>query len=393
MIVLNGKYTHAKIFLPKDYKEDGSTEYKFLDRATESQILGFLEHPAFAGRKVRVMPDTHAGKGSCVGFTMDFGDAIIPNIVGVDIGCGIRTVKLPVNLMTEDDFREFDNTIRCEVPSGFSIHQESNRDLLDSMLYLEVSELCDELELDEERVMRSVGTLGGGNHFIELGRDTEGSYWLTIHSGSRNFGLRVANFFQSIADESCRRYFVDYGELNFIPMGTPAFDGYLNAMRIAQEYAAANRKAMMDSVLLDFFGEIYEEGVIDSVHNFISQKDGIIRKGATSAHAGEKLVIPFNMEDGLIIATGKGNPEWNNSAPHGAGRILSRSGAKKVLSLEEAKAGMDAAGIFTTSLSKDTLDEAKGAYKSKELITEMIQDTVTIDTWVKPVYNFKAGKE
>ena len=383
MIVLNGKINHAKVFLPKDS----------LDEATETQIKSFLEHPAFAGSKIRVMPDTHAGKGSCVGFTTTIMDSIIPNIVGVDIGCGIRTVKLPYQFSDgmSRDLEVFDQFIRENIPAGFSIRSIAPDVPVD--WWYEIRETSMELGLDVDRVGKSIGTLGGGNHFIELGKDEEDFLWLTIHSGSRNFGLQVAKYYQNIADELCASYYQDFGDLNFIPEKSWAFNGYLDSMKVAQKYAALNREIMMNTIVQGFYGlNPLDLDVIDSVHNYIDLDQKIIRKGATDANEGVRLVIPFNMEDGLIIGTGKGNPDWNYSAPHGAGRLLSRSAAKKSLSLAKAQKGMEDAGIFTTSLSADTLDEVKDAYKSKEMIVEMIEPTVSIDTWVKPVYNFKAGK-
>lgn len=403
MIVLTGKYSFAKIFLPGDFEDklvheavDDADEhiyektFDFLDKATEKQIVGFLNHPGFRGRKICVMPDTHFGKGSCVGFTMDLGDIVIPNMIGVDIGCGMRSVQLPPMDLGENDLKALDNFCRT-IPIGFKVHEKQvwnpSRDL--AML---IGETADRVETDRERVFKSLGTLGGGNHFIELGRDSDGYIWLTIHSGSRNFGLQVAKFYQSLADKLCQSFYVDYGDLNFIPKENDLYYWYLSDMEVARMYAEENRRAMSTTIVEDFFQKEPLQ-VIDSVHNYIDPIDNIIRKGATSAHAGQKLVIPFNMEDGLIIATGKGNPDWNNSAPHGAGRILSRGQAKKLLDLEQTKRGMEEAGVFTTSLSMDTLDEAKGAYKSMDLILEMIQDTVTIDTLVKPLYNLKAGEK
>lgn len=389
MIVLNGHYNFAKVFLPNDRDEVEGTGYKYLDATTADQIISFLEHPGFRGRKIRIMPDTHAGKGSCVGFTMDLGDVVIPNIIGVDIGCGIMASKLPINLMTSEDFSNLDKFIRENIPSGFSIRNKPSEYAND--IYMEVyGQLADSLDVDRERVFKSLGTLGGGNHFIEVGRDTEGYYWLTIHSGSRNLGLQVAKWYQKLADEMCKKYYVDYGDLNFLPVSIGPAEDYIDDMKVAQQYAHDNRQIMTATILEQFFG-VHPEEQIDSVHNYINFDDGIVRKGATSAHAGERLVIPFNMEDGLIIGTGKGNSDWNFSAPHGAGRILSRSAAKRTLDLEVAKRGMENMGIFTTSLSKDTLDEAKLAYKPMDLIINAIEDTVSVDTVVRPVYNFKAG--
>lgn len=394
MIVLNGKYNFAKVMLPND--SESLTEnpdlkaYKYLDEATRQQIESFLNHPAFAKKKIRIMPDTHYGKGSCVGFTMELGDYVIPNIIGVDIGCGIMSTKLPINLMSKQDLYDLDEFIKSEVPAGFKIHQKPIEWHLNE-IDLEVA--CKDLSLDLSKVQNSLGTLGGGNHFIELGKDDYGEYWLTIHSGSRNFGLQIAKRFQDIADSMCKDFFQDFGDLNFIPSEMREYGDYVDYMSIAQDYAHYNRLTMTQIIMEGFFGSVNFDEQIDSVHNYIDFKDNIIRKGATPAREGQKLVIPFNMEDGLIIGKGKGNADWNYSAPHGAGRILSRKKAKQELNLEEAKQSMENAGIYTTSLNSETLDEVKGAYKDKDLILDMIKDTVEVDRFVKPIYNFKAGEK
>lgn len=391
MIVLNGEYGYAKVMLPKNehWGLDGLSHYDYLDDATKMQIKSFLNHPAFAKRKIVIMPDTHYGKGSCVGFTMELGDYIIPNIIGVDIGCGIMATKLG----KWDDrisLQELDKFIRNNVPSGFSIHSKPIDWFLDG---ISLYPFCQYLDLDYDKAAKSIGTLGGGNHFIELGVDEDDYMWLTIHSGSRNLGLKVANYYQTKAKESCEEYFQDFGDLNFLSSNNVEKNNYLNAMSFAQHYANINRRTMTRIIMKGFFGTVNFEDQIDSVHNYIDFEDNIIRKGATSAQKGKKLVIPFNMVDGLIIGEGLGNPDWNYSAPHGAGRILSRNKAKAELSLDTAKQQMESAGVFTTSLNNDTLDEAKGAYKDKGLIIDMIKDTVEVTNFVKPVYNFKAGEK
>lgn len=398
MIVLNGKYNFAKVMLPNDIDldkvemMDDEDNYKYLDLPTKWQIEGFLNHPAFAKRKIVIMPDTHYGKGSCVGFTMELGEYVIPNIIGVDIGCGIMATKLPKESIVAGDRYDFDEFVKSEIPAGFSIHSKAIDWYLDE---LDLEYACKDLNLDFDKVTKSIGTLGGGNHFIELGRDDEGFIWLTIHSGSRNLGLKIANHFQKIADENCKLYFQDFGDLNFIPSqrGVGNYSGYIDYMNLAQHYANMNRRTMTRIIMDGFFGTSNYLEQIDSVHNYIDFEDNIIRKGATPAREGQKLVIPFNMEDGLIIATGKGNKDWNFSAPHGAGRIKSRKKAKEELDLEQSKKDMELAGVYTTSLNEDTLDEVKGAYKDKQLILDMIKDTVEVNNFVKPIYNFKAGEK
>lgn len=402
MIILNGKYNFAKVMLPNDKEnilvheavdDADENEYKevytHLGLATQSQIESFLNHPAFRGSKIRIMPDTHYGKGSCVGFTMELGNYIIPNIIGVDIGCGILATRLPLLYSPEINLAEIDKFIRDMIPSGFDIHLGKTGEGLNSAFRDEIQETCEEVEADFNRAMNSLGTLGGGNHFIELGKDGENFLWLTIHSGSRNFGLKVATYFQERADKLCGDYFQDFGDLNFLPESSEEYHTYIDAMGVAQKFAHCNRLEMMSKIVYGYFN-VQPDEIIDSVHNYIDFQDKIIRKGATAAHTEQSLVIPFNMEEGLIIGTGKENPDWNFSAPHGAGRILSRNLAKKSLSLQDAENSMKEAGVFTTSLSQETLDEAKGAYKNKDLILEMIQDTVEVNHWVKPIYNFKA---
>lgn len=394
MIILNGKYNIARVMLPKDVyiREDDITQQprlKYLDDATKEQIESFLDHPVFKENIPIIMPDTHFGKGSCVGFTMKLGNYVIPNIIGVDIGCGIMTTNLGRIHIDENVLKGLDEFIRNSIPSGFSIHNNDYADVPNEFRE-EISVVIANLGLDFSKVIRSIGSLGGGNHFIELGKDDDENVWLTIHSGSRNFGLKVATHYQNMANSLCADYFQDFGDLNFIPATDYGYTSYIEVMKVAQRFAFYNRRMMTNIVLNGFFDKMKGDYTIDSVHNYIDFEDDVIRKGATPAHKGQKVVIPFNMVDGLIIATGKGNKDWNYSAPHGAGRILSRKKAKKELDINTARQEMESAGVFTTSLNEETLDEAKGAYKDKELILEMIRDTVDIDRFVRPIYNFKA---
>lgn len=397
MIVLNGKYSFAKVMLPNETHqvlEDDLAlgqpyiveKYKYLDDNTKEQIETFLNHPAFRRTNPVIMPDTHYGKGSCVGFTMKLGNYIIPNIIGVDIGCGILTAKLPIKYSDGMDLDVLDEYIRKNIPVGFNIH--NNVPEINQIFREKILAVCVSLGLDINKVLRSIGTLGGGNHFIELGKDEEDCLWLTIHSGSRNLGLQVANFYQKRADELCASYFQNFGDLNFIPNTDNLSQDYLNAMMVAQRFAHENRMYMMSIIVNGFFNTEPIE-IIDSVHNFIDFEDNIVRKGATPARLGQKVVIPFNMRDGLIIGEGLGNEEWNNSAPHGAGRILSRNKAKEILDLKLARDEMKTAGIYTTSVNENTLDEVAGAYKDKQLILDMIKDTVKVTNFVKPIYNLK----
>ncbi len=400
MIVLNGKYNVARIMLPDDKDKDGN--YIFLDSATKDQIQGFLNHPALRGKPIVIMPDCHYGKGSCVGFTFPMNDYVIPNMVGVDIGCGIYSYCLGDVPVAGNILELFDRYIRKTIPAGFSVHAgrtmkqlEADVERFQPGFLGKMWNIAQKIRNPggNTRFHESLGTLGGGNHFIELGVDSEGKYWLTVHTGSRSFGLHVANYHQQKAKELLSKLFIpedQYKFSEFLPLELGGFD-YLESMEVAQDYAHINRMLILQKIVEGWFHQILEEDFVwKTVHNYINFDDNIVRKGAISAREGEQVVIPFNMEDGLILGYGKGNPDWNYSGPHGAGRILSRNKAKELLSLDDAKSGMEKAGIFTTSLSAETLDEAKGAYKSKELILEMIAPTVDVISLVKPVYNFKA---
>ncbi len=389
MIALHGKYNSANIMIDD------------LDQETLSQIRSFLDHPAFAGTYIAIMPDAHAGAGAVIGFTARRNDYVIPNVVGVDIGCGVLAYPLNARHI---DFRSLDRFIKTNIPSGFKIRGANDslitggkpKDIFDRGMKGVVG-LAEETGQDMSRVIGSVGTLGGGNHFIEIDRSDEGQYWLLIHSGSRNFGLRVANYYQNKAKELKpktlgvpRPAAEAHRGLEYLPMGRGG-EEYLEAMRTAQSYARLNR-AVMAQVILTFFDQTEgDTEAIETVHNYISLEDNIIRKGAVSARAGERLIIPFNMRDGVMVCRGKGSSKWNYSAPHGAGRILSRSQARKKLSLDEFQEAMQ--GIYTSTATRDTIDEAPAAYKSKDAIVKAVAETVDIEFFMKPVYNFKAGGE
>ena len=377
MFTLKGKYNSANILTDAG-----------IDDTTTSQIYTFLNHPAFAKGYIAIMPDCHAGKGSCIGFTMQLNDYIIPNIVGVDIGCGMYAMKIPGE-MNDEDFKAFDEWIRNRIPSGFSIHESPtdaahyNRDEADIF-----KDLAWRVGQKSGRVLESLGTLGGGNHFIEIDKTDAGGLWIVIHSGSRNLGLTVAQFHQDRAAEFCRKALV-----HGIPKGAEYLpremggEEYLGDMALAQLYARRNREAM-GHIIMGFF-DCDPEEAFHCVHNYISFEDDIIRKGAISAHEGERVLIPLNMRDGIIIGTGKGSKKWNMSAPHGAGRLFSRGQAKKTLSLDEFTSDMD--GIWTSCVSHGTLDECPRAYKPKEVILDVIGETVDVEAVLKPIYNFKAS--
>lgn len=361
MITMQGRFNVAKVMIDN------------IDETTREQIQSFVDHPNMAEGQIVVMPDCHAGKGAVVGFTMPIGSIVIPNIIGVDIGCGM--LMNVVKDFEDFDLQQLDEFIKAKIPAGFS----SNETLEDhGYLSTEVRESCARLGLDADKALRAVGSLGGGNHFIEAGKNLKGEICLTIHSGSRNFGKCVADFYQKKAGKA---------DLDGLSMETDDASDYLHDMAVAQRFASRSRKVMMKRITDFFEMDILEE--IESIHNFIGEDD-MIRKGATSAKLGEKLIIPFNMRDGLALCVGKGNPEWNYSAPHGAGRILSRTQAKKQLSVDEFKGQMS--GVYTTTANVDTLDEAPGAYKDMDVILSNIRDTVDVIDMIRPIYNFKASK-
>ena len=340
-----------------------------------TQIYQFLNHPAFEGAKIVIQPDCHAGAGAVIGFTSTLTDKIIPNVIGVDIGCGVLAYKLG---KLDIDFKELDAFLRKNIPSGFSVH---NTSLIKE--YAEFEQAAEETEQDTSRVLRSLGTLGGGNHFIELDKDDNEEVWLVIHSGSRNFGLKIAQYHQAKAVKTVGK---GHG-LEWLEGDDAEY--YLQHMKVAQHFASFNRKLMADILLTVFFRMALPLTKVESVHNYINFKDKIIRKGAISAHKDERVIIPWNMRDGIIIGKGKGNPNWNYSAPHGAGRIMGRGAAKRTLDLDDFKKAME--GIWTSCVSQETIDESPFVYKDYRKIRDVIQDTVDIEFTLKPIFNFKAS--
>jgi len=375
MITMKGKYNTANIMIDS------------IDDSTKEQIQGFLNHPAFGNTYIAIMPDVHAGAGAVVGFTMKMNDYIIPNVIGVDIGCSVLSYKFKNNNISLEKLDEF---IKSEIPSGFNINPNYKHISKDYGLYALATTVCDTIKIDAEKALRAIGSLGGGNHFIEAGVDSESNLWITVHSGSRNFGLKVAQYYQKLAKKNLEKYFIrdQYKNLEFLLTDSDDGRSYLFSLGVAQEFANQNRKEIMKRIIKFMDSEPIE--IIESVHNYISGHDNIIRKGAVSARKGEKLVIPFNMRDGIAICVGKGNSKYNYSAPHGAGRILSRTQAKQQLSISEFEETMK--GIYTTTANAETLDEAPMAYKDKDIIIENIKETVDIIEMIKPIYNFKAGE-
>ena len=405
MIELKGDFATAKVFTDN------------IDAETQKQIETLLCQDFVKGAKIRIMPDCHAGAGCVIGFTANLGDKVIPNIVGVDIGCGMLCVELG---KAKIDLEDVDKIIYSHIPSGRNAHKKivyEFEKLKDLLVYNSLKE--------KSWIEKSVGTLGGGNHFIEVNKDDGDNLYLVIHSGSRNLGKQVAEIYQNIAVELLsgkeeylkerERVINEYGgskkkikkalkELEKKYKGEkPKYpkdlcylegewkDRYLNDMKICQEYARINRKVMADIILDKLFGKkLSDFPHFETIHNYINFNDNIIRKGSVSAYRGEKVLIPINMRDGSLICQGKGNPDWNYSAPHGAGRIMSRNKAREVINLEDYKKSMS--GIYTTSVNFDTIDEAPFVYKPMEEIVENIKDTVDIIKVIKPIYNFKAAE-
>lgn len=374
----------------------------FEDEAME-QVVKLANYEAYQNEKIRIMPDSHAGKGCTVGTTMTIKDKITPNLVGVDIGCGMLTVKLKDKIL---NLEKLDKVICDYIPSGFNIHETPQSDF-------DLSNLVCFKNVDTERAKLSIGSLGGGNHFIEVSRGENGSLYLIIHTGSRKIGGDVCAHYQKKAFKKASNIGTDATELikqlkkdgrhseieaevkkmnkadfdkDLCYLEGIDFENYMNDMSITQKFAAENRKVIAD-IILENMG-IEEVERFETIHNYIDFSRMILRKGAVSAEKDEKLLVPINMRDGSLLCIGKGNENWNYSAPHGAGRLMSRTKAKSILSMVKFKETMK--DIYTTSVVEDTLDEAPDAYKSMSEIMEAIEDSATIIDVLKPVYNYKA---
>lgn len=405
MQTVTGKFNSAKVFTD------------VVDEKSLQQIRLLCDQEFTEGAKIRLMPDVHAGAGCTIGTTMTIRDKIVPNLVGVDIGCGMETLMIHKDSDTARNFdpAKLDKSIRKNIPSGFGIRK---------FMHDYVAEVeWDKIKgtYNKHRAKLSLGTLGGGNHFIEADRDQEGNLYIVVHSGSRHAGLEIAEYYQEEAwkqlngksktdIEAMIERLKSEGrkneiEENFAVLKSQVktlvpkdlayvsgylFDDYINDMRIMQHFAMLNRKAMINSISIGL--RLKREEIVDqftTIHNYIDTENMILRKGAVSAMAGEKLLVPINMRDGSLVCIGKGNEDWNCSAPHGAGRIMSRSKARKELSMDEFKSEMS--GIYSTTVSKETLDEAPMAYKTMDDIVTNIGPTADIVNVIKPIYNFKAA--
>ena len=401
MIELKGTYNEAKIFT--DHADESSI----------AQVRVLLEQEFVSGSRIRLMPDIHAGAGCTIGTTMTITDKIVPNLVGVDIGCGMETALLKEKHI---ELQKLDKIIYEKIPSGFEI-REKTHPYFDE---IDLTQLYCYKHINPARAEKSLGTLGGGNHFIEADKDEDGNLYLVVHSGSGHLGLEVAQYYQEegwkalngTAKKDIKLLIADLkaqGREQEIQAAIEArkstvktdvprtlayvtgdlFGQYIHDMKIIQKYAVLNRQAMMREIVKGMKLHVKEQ--FTTVHNYIDTDAMILRKGAVSAKKGEKLLIPVNMRDGSLICTGKGNEDWNESAPHGAGRLMSRSAARQAFTVSEFKKQMS--GVYTTSVNKGTLDECPMAYKGMEEIVANIADTAEIDKIIRPVYNFKAGDE
>lgn len=404
---VKGKFNSAKVFTDS------------VDEKSLQQIQTLCNQEFTSGTKIRLMPDVHAGAGCTIGTTMTIKDKIVPNLVGVDIGCGMETLCIKADSEVSKNFNgaELDKIIRKNIPSGFNIRKFPHG-FVEQVDWEKIKG-----HYNKKRAWLSLGTLGGGNHFIEADRDDEGNLYIVVHSGSRHAGLEIANYYQELAwrqlngncESDCKQLIEQLkaegrtqeiqeklAELKAqvvtnIPkdlayLSGEFFDDYINDMKIMQHFALLNRKAMIQVICIGL--HVKEEDIIEqfpTIHNYIDTDNMILRKGAVSAQKGEKLLIPINMRDGSIICVGKGNEDWNCSAPHGAGRVMSRKKARENLSLEEFKAEMS--GIWSSTVNLDTIDEAPMAYKSMDDILANINPTAEILKIIKPIYNYKAGDE
>ena len=401
MIEIRGKYNEAKIFAD------------VVDSASIAQVQELCNQEFTAGSRIRLMPDIHAGAGCTIGTTMTIADKAVPNLVGVDIGCGMETVRIREGRL---ELQKLDKLIQEKIPSGFAIRDSAHPYLGQ----IDLTELCCARHVDLLRAERSIGTLGGGNHFIEVDRDDDGNLYLVVHSGSRRLGVEVASHYQQAgykalnrADDASVEALVARmkaeGREKEIPkeikrlknarqtnipkalayVSGDLFAQYIHDMRIVQRFAMLNRQAMVDVIVKGM--KLHVEDQFSTIHNYIDTDARILRKGAVSAKAGERLLIPINMRDGSLLCVGKGNADWNFSAPHGAGRLMSRADARQSFTVSAFKKHM--AGVYTTSVSKATLDECPMAYKGMEDILNQIGPTAEVEKILRPIYNFKAGDE
>ena len=409
MIEIKGQYNTAIIYQSE------------IDDATRDQVQTIVNQPFVEGETIRIMPDCHAGAGCVIGTTMTLTNGrVCPNLVGVDIGCGMYLISLKGIKEEDIDFKALDEFIETHIPTGRNIHEEKKvkfADIQNLRCYRELK--------DTSKFEKAIGTLGGGNHFLELDKDTEGTIYFVVHTGSRNMGKQVADYYQDLADGVCNRqldaYFVEKANLietykaegrkteiqaalkaltqkykentNKVPKDLAWLEGdhlndYLHDMDICQRYAQLNRETICREICRFFGIDFDTAGKLETIHNYIDLKQKMLRKGSIDCSEGKGVIIPVNMRDGSIIAVGKGNKNYNCSGPHGAGRLMSRNQARENISLNDFKKSMD--GIYTSCVSEETLDESPMAYKSIESVLPWIKETADVVDIIKPIWNYKA---
>jgi tRNA-splicing ligase RtcB len=380
MVEFSGRYGSAIVFT--DSIEDTAA----------SQIKQIVEHPVSKDSHIRIMPDVHAGLGCVIGYTAKLGDMVIPNLIGVDIGCGVLAFCFDFMSFYESDFLNLERIIRENIPSGTNIKSQLSKYLeVVSEKYMQIDfnafkknliKISKKTNQNINYILNSIGSLGSGNHFIEIDA-TKDKVCFVVHTGSRNFGLNIAKYHQKKAKKRSKEKLPSGMEYL---LGADAKE-YMEDMKTAQIFAKLNRYVILFTII-EQFGLDKRFEIVESVHNYINFDDNIIRKGAISAHKDEKVIIPINMADGIVVGKGKGIAEWNFSAPHGAGRIMSRKQAKNLLDLEDFKSSMS--GVFSCSVNKKTIDESPMAYKSKEYLLSYLKKIIDIEFIAKPIYNFKA---
>lgn len=395
MIEIIGKHNTAKIFTEN------------IDDGAIAQIEELCNQEFVKDSTIRIMPDAHAGVGCTIGTTMTISDKVVPNLVGVDIGCGMETIKLKQRKL---DLEKLDKIIYEYIPSGFDIRKKQHKYAEN----IDFDSLACKSHVNLNRARLSIGTLGGGNHFIEVNKDKDDNLYLVVHSGSRHLGKQAAEYYQQLGyKEHVNKYNQRLAEINRLKqegrekeiqdeieklsntkikkqlayLEGENFNNYLNDMKIIQQFAVYNRKAIVDEIITRMGLDVQEQ--FTTIHNYIDLNSMILRKGAISAQKGEKVLVPINMRDGSLICIGKGNRDWNYSAPHGAGRLMSRRQAKETITLDEFKKSME--GIYSTTVNKSTLDECALAYKPIDEIINNIRDTAEIIHIIRPIYNFKAN--
>lgn len=380
METIKGAYTSAQIFTTNN-KETAIDQYAM------AQLQMICDQEASAGCRIRVMPDVHPGKVGTIGLTMTIGEKIIPNLIGIDIGCGMTLAQIKGKKI---EYQKLDAVIRDSVPSGFNIRTKAHRFADD--FDFELLKCADHIRID--KAILSLGSLGGGNHFIEADKDEEGNLYIVIHSGSRHLGKEVTEYYLTEGQKYLKAKGIEVPyEMTWLE--GQLMEDYLCDLQLVQQFASINREIILDELVKGMKWKVLD--CYECIHNYVDASaetidtfgSSILRKGAISAKAGEKVIIPINMRDGILLGTGLGNTEWNCSAPHGSGRIMKREDVKNSFTVSSFKSEMK--GIYSSCISKDTLDEAPFAYRAIEDITEVIGDTVTIDNIIRPVYNFKAG--